>query len=86
MDIKITKLDQRHKGKGRFESFVRTKSLVEFLEWRDWAFDNLGRGIERDYAFANPDVKWSWTSGSGQELRIYFKSSQELNWFKMRWL
>lgn len=85
MSIKVTRLDKRHTGQGRFQFYVRATSLAQFLEWRDWAFDTLGKGIERDFASKRPELVWGWLSDDGHDLRIYFNTNQELNWFMLRW-
>lgn len=85
MAVKITRLDKRHKGLGRFQFYARAQNLNQFLEWRDWAFETLGNGIERDFASKRPNLTWGWLSDDGRDLRIYFQSTRELNWFVLRW-
>ena len=85
MTFRIVRLDDRYKGRGSFEFFVEASKLSQFLEWRDWAIESWGNGIERDFASVRPGILWGWLSDDGHHLRIYFKSEQEVNWFVLRW-
>ena len=93
MAMKITVMDKRHKGKPQFSFYVTPTLTITssvhttelFLMWREWCFEAFGVGIERDLSQYREDIKWAWHTEAGEK-RLYFKSSKELNWFKMRWL
>ena len=86
MAMKITVMDKRHKGVRRFAYYVAPtrESMKTFVDWREWCWETFGPGTERDLASNRPDAQWAWHSVDCY--RIYFKSSKELNWFKMKWL
>jgi len=55
-----------------------------FNQWRVWCWETWGAGTERDNPGIEELAKWAWHTDQDQ-LRIYFRSEQELNWFKLRW-
>lgn len=85
--MKITVMDKRHKGYKRFAYYVvpTSDSMATFVDWREWCWETFGPGTERDFSSNRPDSQWAWHSVEGY-YRIYFRSSKELNWFKMKWL
>ena len=88
MNYSTTIMDRRHKGKGSFThyvSFEGGQKVKNYVDAREWMWETFGPGIERDYARVG-EYKWGWqTDNSGPYLRIYFKSTQEFNWFKLKW-
>ena len=85
-------MDKRHKGHKSFTHYITAKpqdlannKLELFLQYRDWATENFGQGIERDWVFARPNSRWAWTSNDEQGFRIYFRDPKDLNWFILRW-
>jgi len=90
LEMKVTRLDKRHKGTEYYQYYVTPvgssthNQVKQFHDWRVWCWESWGAGAERDYAFVAPDAVWGWHS-EYTERRIYLKSVKELNWFKLRW-
>ncbi len=91
-NFRITVMDKRHKGYKRFSHYITAQpqdlinhKLGVFLQYRDWATETFGPGIERDYIGHRPECRWAWTSNDEQGFRIYFRDPQDLNWFILRW-
>jgi hypothetical protein len=100
MTAEVTKLDRRHSGHGVFEYYItslgrdRILNILEFQQWRDWAQDTWGHGIERDWAYAlrrnnQPTRTWGWLTDDnkvGNQPRLYLRSDEELALFKLKWM
>lgn len=84
-----------HRMGGITGGFDRVKT---FLKVRDWCNDMWGHSCERDLHIdlsedlrkgeveyqVNPHWSWYWNP-SEPNFRIYFKGTEELNMFTMRW-
>jgi hypothetical protein len=104
MTAEVTKLDRRHSGIEFFEYFItsrgrdRIPNILEFQQWRDWAQDTWGHGIERDWCYAlrreisrgdQPARIWGWLTDDnkvGNQPRLYLRSDEELALFKLKWM
>lgn len=83
----IIKLDRRYTGSEMFKYCVDFGWLEnkKFTEVRQWCWETFGASAEIMYARVHyKDAKYAWMSD--RSLRVYLKSDQELEWFKLRWL
>lgn len=97
--MKIVKLDRRHTGWGTWQYSVsrpygipRGDSVLIFLQWREWAWNQWGPSKELyEYtaydAFdgvASSNPHWCWNIVDGQH-RIYLRGYAEAQIFVLRW-
>lgn len=91
--MKVTKLDRRHKGHTCFKYYVipdyqpNTTLINTLFEWREWAWQTWGTGVERDHIYSRlGDIPWAWHIDSPNHVyRIYLRDEKELAWFTLRW-
>ena len=89
MKYKITKLDRRHNGHLQFKFIVtpdvigRNEVVKEFIELRNWCWENFGPSSEREWA--NPGATWAWESTFGNR-RIYLKGEAESTFFALKFV
>ena len=96
--MKITQLDRRHTGYGRFSHSIepvcnvrygQDELLEDFLVWRAWCWQVWGPGMELRFAVENrtnplPDVAWAWQT-EFHNTKLYFRSLTEASAFVLQW-
>jgi len=87
--MNIVKLDKRHTGHTIFTHYVTPRGTDEFLSMRNWCFDTLGIGIERDLIVSRnyhnrAQFTWAW-HWNKNENRIYF-TEQTYTMFALKWV
>ena len=70
----------------------KEERIQRFIDLRSWCWSTFDYGVERKYITLHPGPsnlesgqKWAWHS-EDDNLRIYFKSDEELALFKLKWL
>jgi hypothetical protein len=86
--MNLKKLDARFKGYNTFK-FVADYNLRQdrplYLEHRLWMWENFGPSSEFVlHHHLDPSPQWCWDV-SEYNIRIYFATDKEANWFKLRW-
>ena len=84
--LKVKKLDSRFAGGYAFKYCIEFnyKQHERFIALRNWCWETWGPSYElKFHKTENPEV-WAWITDN-YRTRIYFKSEQEVNWYKLRW-
>lgn len=71
--------------------------IAQFKEWRAWCWDQFGPGVETKWIALHAVAdgtegqchmeareRWAWKT-EHDEMRLYFKTDDELAWFKLKW-
>ena len=95
--LKLTKIDRRHKGYGKFNYFVSvpfSHSLLLadreeiFCNWRIWCWNTWGPSCELAYhdGYKTYSSKnWCWET-SEYGMRLYLADELEASAFSLQWL
>ena len=89
MKYKITKLDRRHNGWGRYKYSIvpDTYNKIEghqlLNDLREWCWATYGPGAE--LVWSKKDAKWAWDTEHGNR-RIYLRSDAELTFFNLKYV
>ena len=99
MKLRLDKLDGRHKGSSLFTHRVfvqgpKLEKCKDFLKLRQWCWETWGPSCEREIylslALNNIDDRprgWAWHyEDNYTECYIYLTSSQQLEFFTLKWL
>jgi hypothetical protein len=90
MPIFFQKLDGRHSAHRDFSHRAEIfgpwdERRTQFVEIRDWCWENFGPGIERELRDQKPEAKWAWhISESPSGYYIYLKDEM-LTYFSLKW-
>lgn len=96
--MRITKLDRRHTGYGKYAHMIEVDSVIAsvqiFHTWRSWCWQTFGPGIELRYAMDPRSVslvlpielptKWAWQTEFGH-IRLYFQDEATTSMFLLQW-
>ena len=96
--MKVTTLDKRHTGYGKFKYYVDTHSgpanSVILHRWREWCWEVFGPGIELRFAIAENTManimgielpsRWAWQTEFGN-FKLYFKDDETMSAFLFQW-
>jgi len=90
MAINIQKLDARHNGHWYFTHRVEISGnwdqrREQFVQMREWCWENFGPGVERDLVDHKPETKWAWhVHDRPTGFYIYLKD-ELLTYFSLKW-
>jgi hypothetical protein len=96
MVMKLRKLDRRNSGYGTWKYYVNRDygpgKKQEFLDWREWCWENWGPSKERteyDYNDLFDGVhcsngRWCWENNQHVS-RIYLRGDEEATMFALIW-
>jgi hypothetical protein len=86
--MKTSKLDRRHNGYGHFKYCVtfRTTEISKFCEIRNWCWQTWGPSTELEFweKLDTPNKSWTWITNQWN-IRIYFGTDKEYNWYMLKW-
>jgi hypothetical protein len=87
--MNIITLDARFKGYHKFKYAIELHgqhAVKTFHEMRVWCWETFGPSTERDSALKMRESVWTWSwIVEDTTTRIYFKDSEELTMFKLKW-
>ena len=100
--LKLEKLDGRHKGYGPFKYRIwvngpASDRIWNFTDLREWCWQVWGSSCERDiymFGYYNQDQKiqnehWAWhydRDARSGNLFIYLTNDEALSFFKLKWM
>jgi hypothetical protein len=90
--MKLTKIDRRMNGYGKFKFLVKFttygQGLEDFMAARTWCWDQWGPSCELVFYQSTQGIiynpAWCWAVHEF-DCKIYFTSDQEASWFILRW-
>ncbi len=89
--MKLTKIDRRMNGYGKFKYLVKFsiygQSLEKFIDIRNWCWDQWGPSCELDfYGKENLEKNPAWCWAVHEfECKIYLTGEPEASWFLLKW-
>jgi hypothetical protein len=98
--MKVTTLDKRHTGYGKFKYSVdcfsghKSATVVILHRWREWCWEVFGPGIELRFAVDSNGMaevmgidlpnRWAWQTEFGNH-KLYFKDDETMSSFLFQW-
>ena len=86
MVLKIKDLDQRYTGGDKFRYCIdfNYRDHHLFIERRNWCWETWGPSCEYKFIGKLHEPPYSWIVDS-YRIRLYFRGTAEINWYKLRW-
>jgi hypothetical protein len=84
---KINELDRRYAGGNYFKyalDFTYKQGSL-FCDVREWCWSTWGPSCELKFIEDSKEYKWAWITDN-HRTRIYLRNTEEVNWYKLRWL
>jgi hypothetical protein len=83
------KLDRRHKGFSNFKYYVEfpySKEIDNFVEQREWCWEQWGPSCEIDvwYKITKSNWAWCWIMDDYRK-RLYFATDKEYTFWLLKW-